>query len=67
MIMDASPIRLALGTIGLFLLLLLFVYMAARLAVWGGAKSWSEFWKDKQNNKEERNDREKKNNARLDA
>jgi hypothetical protein len=65
--MDASPIRLALGTIGLFLLLLLFVYMAARLAVWGGAKSWSEFWKDKQNNKEERNDREKKNNARLDA
>lgn len=49
MIMGASPIQLTVGTIGLFLLLLLFVYMAARLAVWGGAKSWWDFWKDKQN------------------
>ena len=49
MIMDASPLQLTVGTIGLFLLLLLFVYMAARLAVWGGAKSWSDFWKDKNN------------------
>lgn len=49
MIMDASPLQLTVGTIGLFLLLLLFVYMAARLAVWGGAKSWRDFWKDKNN------------------
>lgn len=52
MITDASPLQLTVGTIGLFLLLLVFVYMAARLAVWGGAKSWSEFWKkDKNSNK----------------
>lgn len=51
MIMDASPLQLTVGTIGLFLLLLIFVYMAARLAVWGGAKSWSEFWKNDKNNK----------------
>lgn len=60
MIMDTSPLQLTVGTIGLFLLLLLFVYMAARLAVWGGAKSWSDFWKDKQN-KGGSNDQQRKN------
>jgi ABC-type sulfate transport system permease component len=53
MIMDASPLQLTVSTIGLFLLLLLFVYIAARLAVWGGAKSWRDFWKNKQNKKED--------------
>ena len=60
MTMDASPLQLTVGTIGLFLLLLLFVYMAARLGAHGAARSWYDFWKDKQNNKEVQNDRKRK-------
>jgi hypothetical protein len=49
MIMDASPLQLTVGTIGLFLLLLFWVYLAARLGAHGVARSWWDFWKDKNN------------------
>ena len=49
MIMDASPLQLTVGTIGLALFMLVFIYIAARLATAGAAKSWFDFWKDKQN------------------
>ncbi|MFA5401666.1 MAG: hypothetical protein WC359_14545 [Dehalococcoidia bacterium] len=47
MIMDASPLQLTVGTIGLFLLLLIWVYLAARLGAHGVARSWWEFFSNK--------------------
>lgn len=49
MIMDASPLQLTVGTMGLALVALVFIYIASRLSAYGVAKSWFEFWKDKQN------------------
>jgi len=49
MIMDASPLQLTVGMIGLMLVALIFLYIASRLMAWGAARSWFDFWKDKQN------------------
>ena len=49
MIMDASPLQLTVGTMGLALCALVFVYLAARLGAHGVARSWYDFWKDKNN------------------
>ncbi|MFA5377447.1 MAG: hypothetical protein WC455_16970 [Dehalococcoidia bacterium] len=49
MIIDASPIQLALGTVGLMLVALVFLYIASRLMASGAARSWYDFWKDKNN------------------
>ena len=49
MIMDAPPLQFALGTMGLALFALVFIYIAVRLSTWGVAKSWWDFWKDKNN------------------
>ncbi len=46
--MEASPIQLTLGTIGLALVALIFIYIAARLGGAGVARSWWEYW-DKHN------------------
>jgi hypothetical protein len=47
MIMDASPLQLTFGTLGLMLVALVFLYIASRLMAWGAARSWFDFWKDK--------------------
>ena len=49
MIMDASPLQLTVSTIGLMLVALIFLYIAARLMGLGVARSWFDFWKDKNN------------------
>lgn len=56
MMAEASSIQLTLAVIGIFLLALMWVYIAARLGAWGVARSWFEF-KNK-SKKQRRNDDE---------
>jgi hypothetical protein len=49
MIMDASPLQLTIGSLVFMLFTLFWVYMAARLGAHGAARSWFDFWKDKNN------------------